>query len=114
MRADVTRETIFRIPPVEVRVRISHAWARHNELESYAGKMSEQHDWIHAEACLGIDCEGVVLAIEECLEAAILLSLAEFAEECEGARIVSDTFTDADVRRGHRFLVSLSIEGGAA
>lgn len=53
----------YRAFPPHVR-RIAVRWARSHRLQVSSAAMWPLHDYLHARFGLGIDCEGIVLAIE--------------------------------------------------
>lgn len=96
----------FFIPSNYVEVALE--WARTSGLES--DPLMYRHDYVHAAAGLGIRCEGIVMAIEECLHNSELPTIRTFEGMCADGRIDSDRFAEAEILRGYRWLRSAWIE----
>ena len=103
------REVVYTLPPIAERSSIGAEWATRNGLDpANATTLGVNHDWIHAAFNCGPNCEGIVFAVEESIEAGILFDADTFFDDCVNMMVKEDSYGLREIEHAYSMLVSLA------
>lgn len=100
---------MFAKPSTREMYVVGSRWARSMGLDPYISLLA-QHDWVHATFKLSPTQEGIVFAIEACLDADLLVDFWFFADLCLDNTPAGDSYVFADIERAHAQLSTIWME----